>query len=155
MGATSPGRWQFWQFFCKMGRTSLLKVTLAPGSLGAGAETATTAVNNVARPMRFKQHLRLVNPSRSTGFGSGSDAILFSSLRTNEDTLLKENNSYVENDALCVVSNRGRPSGGLLVWTDHDRSRGRHQWKSFRDPHLYSGTGQAGRAAQPLPRSHA
>src|SRR6185369_9074802 len=28
MGATSPGRWHSWQFFCKTGRTSLLKVTL-------------------------------------------------------------------------------------------------------------------------------
>jgi hypothetical protein len=27
MGATSPGRWQVWQFFCKIGKTSLLKVT--------------------------------------------------------------------------------------------------------------------------------
>src|SRR5271155_2999258 len=26
MGATSPGRWQAWQFCCKMGRTSLLNV---------------------------------------------------------------------------------------------------------------------------------
>jgi hypothetical protein len=26
IGATSPGRWQPWQFFCKMGRTSLLNV---------------------------------------------------------------------------------------------------------------------------------
>src|SRR6516164_6855566 len=27
MGATSPGRWQPWQFFCRIGRTSLSKVT--------------------------------------------------------------------------------------------------------------------------------
>ena len=27
MGATSPGRWQLWQFFCRIGRTSLLNVT--------------------------------------------------------------------------------------------------------------------------------
>src|SRR5665213_1403144 len=28
MGATSPGRWHSWQFFCRTGRTSLLNVTL-------------------------------------------------------------------------------------------------------------------------------
>src|SRR5258708_3573307 len=28
IGATSPGRWHSWQFFCRTGRTSLLKVTL-------------------------------------------------------------------------------------------------------------------------------
>ena len=28
MGPISPGRWQVWQFFCKTGSTSLLKVTV-------------------------------------------------------------------------------------------------------------------------------
>jgi hypothetical protein len=36
MGAASPGRWQAWQFFCKMGRMSLWKVT--------GAESAAASV---------------------------------------------------------------------------------------------------------------
>src|SRR6516225_3958127 len=29
MGATSPGRWQLWQFFCSIGNTSRLKLGLA------------------------------------------------------------------------------------------------------------------------------
>src|SRR5581483_6260804 len=36
IGATSPGRWQVWQFFCKIGRMSLLKV--------ADGESAATSV---------------------------------------------------------------------------------------------------------------
>src|ERR1700756_2330060 len=106
-----------------MGRTSLLNVTLG-AFFGAGAETATTAVNNVARPMRLKQHLRFVYATRLAGLGSGCDAILFSSLRTDEDTLPKENKSHVEKHFFSVVSNRGRPGGRLLVWTDDHRIRG-------------------------------
>jgi hypothetical protein len=37
-----------------------LNVTLALESFGAGAETAITAVNNVAKPMRLMQHLVLL-----------------------------------------------------------------------------------------------
>src|ERR1700726_53877 len=35
MGATSPGRWQPWQFFCKIGRTSLLNVTAPEAAIAA------------------------------------------------------------------------------------------------------------------------
>src|SRR5690242_4408827 len=35
MGATSPGRWQAWQFLCRMGRTSLLNVTVVFGAAWA------------------------------------------------------------------------------------------------------------------------
>src|SRR6185436_5381206 len=42
-GATSPGRWQDWQFFCNMGRTSLLKV----GAVGSAATSETEVVRIV------------------------------------------------------------------------------------------------------------
>src|SRR5271166_7037310 len=41
MGAASPGRWQSWHLFCKIGRTSLLKVTFG----AAAAQTARARAN--------------------------------------------------------------------------------------------------------------
>src|SRR5579871_2672992 len=40
MGATSPGRWHSWQFFCRIGRTSLLKVGEPEEMLLGAAEAA-------------------------------------------------------------------------------------------------------------------
>jgi hypothetical protein len=54
-----------------------LNVTVALDSMGAGAQTATTAVNNVVRPMRFKQHLRFVNRIRLAGFKRGTGCYTF------------------------------------------------------------------------------
>src|SRR5438128_5005118 len=44
MGAVSPGRWQPWQFFTRMGATSLLNVTWGGLAILLGA-----AANRVAR----------------------------------------------------------------------------------------------------------
>src|SRR5580700_5784501 len=91
--------------------------------LGAGIFWRRGGNCNYCRQQRGKADAshavpRGVNAIRSAGFGCGSDAILFSSLRTDEDTLLKEKNSHVEKHFFSVVSNWGRPGGGLLVWTD-------------------------------------
>src|SRR5882724_13134881 len=37
MGATSPGRWHSWHFFCRTGRTSLLNVTPLVAAIAAAA----------------------------------------------------------------------------------------------------------------------
>jgi len=47
MGPISPGRWQPWQFFCRIGRTSLLKVTAAV--LASAAKAMLPAINAAAR----------------------------------------------------------------------------------------------------------
>src|SRR5580658_930224 len=48
IGATSPGRWQPWQFFCRMGRTSLLNV----------GELAAMAATPIARPTTEMRSIR-------------------------------------------------------------------------------------------------
>src|ERR1700682_1868504 len=55
IGATSPGRWQPWQFFCKIGSTSRLNVTEA-GALEAAA--AAIAMTEPARDTRSVLTLR-------------------------------------------------------------------------------------------------
>src|SRR5438874_1258326 len=49
MGATSPGLWQVWQFFCSNGRMSLLNVVAV--SEPAAAAIAAQARLNVSRRM--------------------------------------------------------------------------------------------------------
>src|SRR5579862_8670692 len=44
IGATSPGRWHCWQFFWRIGSTSLLNV----GAVAAGGAASATRVVNVA-----------------------------------------------------------------------------------------------------------
>src|ERR1700678_1844151 len=58
IGATSPGRWQLWQLFCRIGKMSLLKV----GETGPAVEAAmaAAAVRNPAQNIRTTWYLRKV-----------------------------------------------------------------------------------------------
>jgi hypothetical protein len=56
IGATSPGRWQPWQFFCKMGSTSRLNVT------GAGALEAAAAAIVMNQPARDTRNVLTLSP---------------------------------------------------------------------------------------------
>jgi hypothetical protein len=62
IGPISPGRWQTWQFFWRIGRTSLLKVTPPDAVLPARADVA---ISTPAMPYRMKTILtrRLENRS--------------------------------------------------------------------------------------------
>ena len=52
MGATWPGRWQLWQFFCKTGSTSLLKVT--------GVEEVVSPASAIAPNTIPRIHVRII-----------------------------------------------------------------------------------------------
>src|SRR5882762_7362244 len=47
MGAASPGRWHAWQCFCRIGRTSPLKVTEAACAAGSHPKTTHAASNRI------------------------------------------------------------------------------------------------------------
>jgi hypothetical protein len=52
MGAIWPGRWQVWQFLCKIGRTSLLNVTVGEDVVVSAAMAAIpirTSAQNLIR----------------------------------------------------------------------------------------------------------
>src|SRR5579864_3652683 len=61
MGATSPGRWQPWQFFCKIGRTSLLNVTVLE------AAPATIPIRQPTKVMCSGLIIRCLLGERSLG----------------------------------------------------------------------------------------
>src|SRR5579884_1544953 len=48
MGATSPGRWHVWQFFCSTGKTSLLKVTALESAVAAAATEQLAQTSAIA-----------------------------------------------------------------------------------------------------------
>jgi hypothetical protein len=56
IGAASPGRWHDWQFFSKIGATSLLKV-MAPGTFVPAAFVAATTDTQSPIPTRANRIL--------------------------------------------------------------------------------------------------
>src|ERR1043166_3664780 len=65
IGATVPGRWQTWQLRCKIGATSLLKVTGALASAArAGPDAATAQRETKAAAMPCVRVIfRLLDPA--------------------------------------------------------------------------------------------
>src|SRR6185437_1795346 len=56
-GPASPGRWQFWQFFCKMGATSLVNVGAVILPICAKRHAAEQNANRIAKA-RFTRSFR-------------------------------------------------------------------------------------------------
>src|SRR5688500_11984071 len=53
MGATSPGRWHVWQFFCRIGRTSLLNVGAEVDCCVAATRSdGASNIANTSKPAR-------------------------------------------------------------------------------------------------------
>src|ERR1700730_3700063 len=52
-GAASPGRWQLWQFFCRIGATSLVNVGAFMFPICANTLAAEQTADNSVRTVRF------------------------------------------------------------------------------------------------------
>src|SRR5690242_12116094 len=67
-----PGRWQVWQFFCKIGSTSLLKVMSPPNASATNNEPTANKGNLMGPSPMWPYRFNLTPPDRRVKLGEHS-----------------------------------------------------------------------------------